>query len=291
MRRLSALFHVDCKINRATMRAYLPWKSPSWKSIEILAAMVAISGLIAGLAPVQARAETLVIQGSTTFNTRLLEPYQKLLEEMAKVDLQVFPNKSLNGLLAILEGRADLAMISAPLQAELPVLRAMANGRAVERLQAHEIARTRVAFAVNPSNPVRATTLETIRRVLRGEIANWRDLGGADLPLRVAFVAKAGGVTQTVQDQLLKGESVRPTHPIPLATPMQVVKVVEQESDVLGIAQIRLAADRKLAELSTDATVEQLLYIVTLDQPSPAAKRVIDAARLIAEKRLAEAQH
>lgn len=234
-------------------------------------------------------AETLVVQGSTTFNASLMQPFQKSIEGMAGVRLQLIPNKSSNGLTALLEGRADLAMISASLESELPALRG-SDRMVAERLQGHQITSTRVAFAVHPSNPLRQTSIDNVRRILSGDVTNWQALGGPDLPIRLAFVGKAGGVTHSVQSHLLGGSAISAAHPIALSTPEQVIKVVEQEPGALGLAQLRLVAARQLPELATEEIIEQVLVLVTLGEPSPAAQRVIEAVRVIASKRTAISQ-
>ena len=238
-----------------------------------------------------ASAQSLIVQGSTTFNDRLMEPYQPTIEAMAGVTLQVIPNKSLNGLSALLEGRADLAMISSPLELELQALRATKPGPLLDRLIGHQIANTRIAFAVNPKNPIRKTDLAMIRRILLGEVSNWLELGGPDLPIRVAYVGKAGGVTHTVQTQVIQGKEIVAINAIPLASAEQVIKVVEQEPGAIGLAQVRLIATRNLPELETDQTISQVLTLVTLGEPTPPIMNVIEAARKIAGKRLALANH
>ena len=50
-------------------------------------------------------AETITIQGSTTF-VRSFEPYEHLIETISKHQVEFIPNKSMPGLLALLEGRA-----------------------------------------------------------------------------------------------------------------------------------------------------------------------------------------
>ena len=235
-------------------------------------------------------AQTLIVQGSTTFNTRLMEPYQHTIESMSGVKLRVIPNKSLNGLSALMEGRADLAMISASLEAEVQTMRAGNSNLPLDRLKGHLIANTRISFAVHPSNPVRKASMEAMRRILTGEIVNWRELDGPDLPIKLVFVGKAGGVTQTVQAQVLDGQAIKAANQLPMASAEQVVKVVEQEPGALGLAQVRLVSERNLPELATDATIAQVLMLVTLGEPSAAANEVIEAARKIASKRLAASE-
>ena len=236
---------------------------------------------------IPAAAESLVIQGSTTFNSRLMEPYKRAIETMSGVTLQVIPNKSFNGLAALLEGRADLAMISAPLDKELAALRIAGHTASADRLLGHTIANTRIAFALHPSNPMRKSDLGTIRQILNGNIVNWGQIGGPDLPIRVVFVAKAGGVTQTVQSRLLDDGPITAANQVPLSSPEQVIKVVAQEPGALGLAQIRLLAAHNLPELPTEETIDQYLVLVSMGPPAPAAQAVIDAARKIAQQRLA----
>src|SRR5262249_30326094 len=63
-------------------------------------------------------ADTLIVQGSTTFGRRLMEPFKSEIEAKSGHVLTIIPNKSMPGLVALLEGRAHLAMISASLETE-----------------------------------------------------------------------------------------------------------------------------------------------------------------------------
>ena len=147
---------------------------------------------------------------------------------------------------------------------------------------AFPVSQIRVAFAVNPSNPVRNVDMTMLRRVLSGEVTNWKDLGGADEPIRVAYVQAGGGVTLCVAGQLFNGRALTPANPIRVAFGAQVVKVVEQEPRALGVAQLGLVKEHQLPELMTGQVVEQELSLVTLGEPSPAQHAVINAVRQVA---------
>src|SRR5215217_3355885 len=70
-----------------------------------------------------ATAEPLIVQGSTTFSRRLLEPFHADIEALAKIQIKIIPNKSAPGLLALLQGRTQIIMLSAPLSAEIELLK------------------------------------------------------------------------------------------------------------------------------------------------------------------------
>ena len=76
-----------------------------------LCALVAVSALIGG----PANADSIMIQGSTTFARHILAQQEYRLDALSGHHVTVVPNKSLPGLIALIEGRAHLAMISAPL--------------------------------------------------------------------------------------------------------------------------------------------------------------------------------
>src|SRR5829696_2629334 len=146
--------------------------------------LVAVLALTATAPVTQAAAETLVIQGSTTFSRRLMEPYKAAIEADSKHELTVIPNKSMPGLIALIEGRAHMAMISASLNSEVEQIKKIMPGLAYDKLQVHSIVSTRIAIATHPSNSVRKTTLNQVRKVLLGQISNWSELGGKDRPIR-----------------------------------------------------------------------------------------------------------
>ena len=245
---------------------------------------VALSILASTLFGIQASAETLIVQGSTTFARRLMEPLKDFIESNSQHELTIIPNKSLPGLIALMEGRAQMAMISAPLETEVKALQKNMPGLSYDRLKQHEIVKTRIAFAIHPSNRVRKASLNQVRKILLNEITNWREVGGVDLPIRIVVVGGGGGVTTVVETELLGGQRVEGRHVIFVKTPVHLVQVIEQEPGAIGFAQLALTQQRGLPELVTEQPIEQTLSLITLGDPTPAMNDVIQAARRAAEK-------
>jgi ABC-type phosphate transport system substrate-binding protein len=229
-----------------------------------------------------ARADALTIQGSSTFSSNILTPNQAAIEALSGQTLKVVGIRSDVGLRRLLVGQAEFAVISTPLQQAITELRASNVDLPFEKLVAFPVSQVRVAFAVNPSNPVRKVSLDVIRQILSGEVNNWNELGGPDLPIRVAYVQAGGGVTLCVAGQLFGGRPLTPANPIRVSFGSQVIKVVEQEPRALGIAQLGLVKEHQLPELATGDVVEQELSLVTLGEPTAAQQAVINAVRHVA---------
>jgi ABC-type phosphate transport system substrate-binding protein len=177
-------------------------------------------------------------------------------------------------------------MISAPLEIEIDLLRKITPELPVERLHGFVVHRTRVAFAVNPSNPVRSARWGMMRRILDGELDNWKHLGGPDAPIRVVLVREGGGVLLSIETQLMRGQRATPRNPVMVELGPQLVEVVAQDPGALGLAQLGEVRRRGLPELVLSVPIEQQLFLVSLDEPTPAMYAVIDAARRVAAGQL-----
>jgi phosphate transport system substrate-binding protein len=75
---------------------------------------------------------------------------------------------------AVADGQIDIAMASHGV---------VADDLRRRGLEAHEIARTAVVFAVQSSVPVPGLTRQQVCDIFTGTVTNWRDLGGPDLPV------------------------------------------------------------------------------------------------------------
>lgn len=244
-----------------------------WMAAIVLTAMQALP----------AYADSLVLQGSTTFNSELIVPQRAAIEAASRHRLTVVPNKSNLGLLALFKGEADLAMISTALANEAEIIGRSNPELPTARLQVFLIARTRAALIVHAANPVRSISHQDLRRVLSGEITDWHALGGPPLPIRIVAVREGGGVVSSVERAMLgPGVHIAVPHQIRVQNGSQIVTVVEQEAGALGITQRKQVVGRRLNELTMNPPIDQELNLVSLDDPTPAMQDVIAACRAAA---------
>ena len=88
---------------------------------KLLPAVMALAA--SALLASQAWADPLILQGSTTFNRRVMETHQAEIESKSGQELTVIPNRSMLGIIALLEGRAHMAMTSASIEGEVGKLK------------------------------------------------------------------------------------------------------------------------------------------------------------------------
>lgn len=231
-----------------------------------------------GFITTSAHAGVVRVGGSTTFTSELMAPHQGEVERLSKQTILLLPNRSNLGVYGLFEGN-ELAMISSSWADMLAELKKQRPNLPYDQLRVFRVTKTRVAFSVNQTNAVRHVDSETMARVLKGELTNWKALGGADLPIQLVMVRDGGGVQASIEARLkLKIVTAKA---IRVQISSQVNKIVEQLPEALGLAQIENLRGSKAVELKSDSPIEQELNLVTLGAPSPAAQAVIDAVNTI----------
>lgn len=145
------------------------------KSITVFATgiLFAASALIAE--------DKIVMDGSTTVGPIAKAFAEYYMSKNAGVNVTVSESGSGNGAKSLVNKACDIANMSR-------FMKDKEIGAAVEKgilPVPHVIAYDGLPVLVHPSNPVKALSLAQIRDIYSGKIANWKELGGPDMPIVV----------------------------------------------------------------------------------------------------------
>jgi len=150
-----------------------------------LASLVRLAGLCSAaallIAP-PAPARPITIKGSNTIGGDLGPELARAFQAYHpgwRVEWEGLGSKT--GFLGLLDGSADVAASSRQVQ-ESEYKEAQRLG--VE-YQEHVLGFDGIALAVHPKNTVPQLTLYQVSRIFQGKIENWKDLGGADAPVKL----------------------------------------------------------------------------------------------------------
>jgi phosphate transport system substrate-binding protein len=108
---------------------------------------------------------------------------------------------------ALLGRQADLAVLTRELE---PEERTVVVKGGME-LEGYRFARDAICVIVNPSNPVLNLAADDLRRIYRGEVTNWRELGGGPGPVEPVVPDLASDLMISFVQRVLGGED--PTAP------------------------------------------------------------------------------
>jgi phosphate transport system substrate-binding protein len=107
------------------------------------------------------------------------------------------PNGSSRGLEALLNNEVQLAATSRPLKPE----------EATAGIEAIPVAKDAIAVVVSVENPFQGgLTLQQLGGIYQGQIRNWSEVGGPDLPIRVLNRSPDGGTYDLFKNVVLFGQ-------------------------------------------------------------------------------------
>lgn len=128
-------------------------------------------------------------KGSDTIVNLALAWAERYQQEHPEVRISVTGGGSGTGIASLMNGTVDIANASRAIKQE-EIAQAVQSG--IEPVE-HVIARDAIAVIVHPDNPVNELTMSQVSRIFRGEINNWKDLGGEDRPIvRVSRETNSG---------------------------------------------------------------------------------------------------
>jgi len=149
-----------------------------------------------------AMAKTLQIKGSDTELNAVQAIAEAYMNKNSDASIAVTGGGSGAGFAALINGKADIAIAS----------RSMSNSEATQ-CRARGISPNYIVFGidglsviVNKANPVKDLSVDQIARIYKGEITNWKDVGGADMTISLYGRQSSSGTFVYFRQNVMKGE-------------------------------------------------------------------------------------
>lgn len=185
----------------------------------------------------------LVWRGDITTARGVVIDVAKAWEKSGKGKFELQPFNTASGIDAVVKGTADIAGSARP-----------AVGAAEQSLTFTPVAWDALVMVTYPSNPVSNITLKQLHEIYMGHITNWKELGGADLPINLYAVASPADGVEYSMRRLLFGRGNQP-----VAAPRLYVNVAKLEEGVtldkqgLGATTLAgVASNKKVKILQID---------------------------------------
>ena len=143
--------------------------------------------------------KTLPLLDGSTATIPLSEGIVQALLGYDAAEAQAFVkhNTTHNAYVNLIDGKCDLIFVTPPSADEYAMMDDSGRKFEVER-----IVKDAFVFMVNKDNPVEDISLEDLQKIYKGEITNWKELGGSDEPIR-AFQRPDNSGSQTLMYKLV----------------------------------------------------------------------------------------
>lgn len=226
----------------------------------------------------------ITINGSTTVFPVVQKEAEVYMNKHLNVNISVEGTGSGNGIAALIDGTTDIADSSREIkQGEID--KAKANG-----VNPYEIpiALDALSVVVNPQNPVNALTPDQVKKIYVGEITNWKDVGGPDMPIVVVARDTSSG-TYEAFIELALGKGVNITDKAIVQASNQTVKntvaLAKGAIGYIGLGYVDSSVKAimydevmpsKESAVNKTYKLSRHLYMYTNGQPTGAVKDFID---------------
>jgi len=165
-----------------------------------------IAALGCALAALQgANAQTVRMHGAVAFSN-MADAQKAAIESKSGVKIEVVANGSGRGLMDLVGGQADIALVAGPLAAVAEVMNKEKPGSLdVSQMKEILIMTSQTVIMANPGVGVKKLTDAQMSDVLTGKVTNWKEVGGADIPIKVVLPFSGDGSRIMVRNTLFPG--------------------------------------------------------------------------------------
>ena len=225
----------------------------------------------------------LVINGSTTVLPIVQKAAETFSKENPAITISLSGGGSGNGMKALVDGLATIAMSSRDIK-ESETKLAQTKGVVPVRTA---VAVDAIVPVVSNANPVKNISMANLKAVYEGKIKNWKELGGADAPIVVVSRDSSSGTFETWESLVMKKARVTPRALLQTSNGTVVQTVAKNKNAIgyIGIGYVDgqtkpLTVDGKAAsaQAAKDKTwpLSRELYFFTNGTPAGDAKVFVD---------------
>jgi phosphate transport system substrate-binding protein len=148
----------------------------------------------------------IVIKGSTTVLPIAQKVAEEFMKEFPEVSISISGGGSGNGIKAIIDGTTDIADSSRFIK-DKEVKLALSNGvYPVPFAVAYDC----IVPVVHPSNTVAELSTDQLKAIYKGEIRNWKEIGGPNRKIVVVSRDTSSGTYEVWHKKVMKKERVFP---------------------------------------------------------------------------------
>ncbi|MBV4418711.1 phosphate ABC transporter substrate-binding protein [Clostridium tyrobutyricum] len=142
---------------------------------------------------------SITLAGSTALQPLAEQLSKTFMDKNSGVTVNVQGGGSGTGLNLALNGTADIGNSDVTAESKLPQDKA-------KQLVDNKVCGIGFAVVVNSSTKVDSLTKDQIQKIFTGQITNWRQVGGENIPIQVINRTKSSGTRATFKDTVMDGK-------------------------------------------------------------------------------------
>ncbi len=216
------------------------------------------------------------VEGGGAAISTVFAPMKEHFEKDTGLTLSITQSTPYRGLIALLEGRADVATGAVSLEDMIKGVAKEGYTVNPSSLQKLDLTVTRTVVFLHKSNKIPQLSKEQLKKIFTGKITNWKDVGGANKPIVVVWGSSTPGQNSRFTKAILDGEAV--TSKARRVTNYQSIRdTVAATPGAIGVNPLGMATSN-IHTPKVPAMVSPII-VVTKGRPTPEVQRVFDYFR------------
>lgn len=233
-------------------------------------------------------ADKITVKGSDTMVILAQKWAEVYMKSNPNTSVQVTGGGSGVGISALINGATDICNSSRKMKStEKDKLKARYNTLGVEVA----CAKDGITIYMNSANKVKELTIKQLSEIFKGNIKNWKEIGGADAGIKLYGRENSSGTYVFFQENVVKGDYASSCQTLPGTA--AVVNAVKKDPNGIGYGGAAYAEgitickvkkdDNSLAYLPTAETIKnneypitRFLYMYLRNKPTGTMKNYID---------------
>jgi phosphate transport system substrate-binding protein len=221
--------------------------TPKYLLVVTCALLISVAACVG---PADERRQPITIKGSDTMVQLGQRWAEVFMNSHPGVVVQVTGGGSGTGIAALINGTTQICQASRAMTEEEK--QSIKTQRNVDVMQI-PVALDALAVYVNRQNPIEQLTLEQAGKIFKGEITNWKDVGGPDAGIVLYGRENSSGTYVYFKEHVLANADFAEKYQGMPGTGA-VVNAVTQDPNGIGYGGIGYATDVKTLSIATDAS-------------------------------------
>jgi len=258
-------------------------KTLKQKMVALIVVLLSMTGLAFSPAP-----ERITVKGSDTMVILAQKWAEVYMKSNPGAAIQVTGGGSGTGISALINGATDIAISSRKMKrTEMDKMKQKYNTLGVEIA----CAKDGITVFLHPSNKVKELTLKQLGQIYRGEIKNWKEVGGADQKIKLYGRENSSGTYVFFQEHVVEGDYAPSCQTLPGTA--AVVNAVKKDPNAIGYGGAAYAEGIEICKVKKDANspgvlataetikndtypISRYLFMYIKNKPTGELKKYID---------------
>lgn len=250
------------------------------KKTILAAGLIVMAGAVAALA-----AEEIKVGGGGASIATVFKPIKPHFEKETGMTMVIGQSTPKNGLVDVVNGSIDVATAAVPL--ESMIKGAEKDGVKIDpaSIEVSVVAKNKTVLFVHPSNPIQKLSKDQIKGIFTGKITNWKEVGGADVPILVAWGKLSPGQNAMLGKVMLDGEPVM-KDVIETTDYNGIKETVAATPEAIGIDPYALSVDGTVKPIATEPELVSDIIVITKAKPSLKAQKLLSYVNGVGNKHI-----